>query len=132
MRSGYVYERQPWAPRIGVSGGSVRLWQTPKDSTGGNVSRGGDRKDELLLAGQAQSFHQAPTTTTHGEPSLSSTPTSRRRLNPAFVSWLMGNLWWWTRAEPISFAAQEMESWLYRQRSLLESLCGEQDWGNDA
>lgn len=30
------------------------LWQTPKAPTGGNVSRGHDRKGEPLLAGQAQ------------------------------------------------------------------------------
>lgn len=51
--------------------------------------------------------------------------TSTRRLNPAFACWLMGWPWWWTRAEQISFAAQEMES--YRSRLLwrLSSLCGE-------
>lgn len=38
------------------SSSSPTIWQTPKDSTGGNVSRSGDRKDELLLAGQAEEF----------------------------------------------------------------------------
>ena len=33
---------------------AATLWQTPKDTTGGNVSRGHDRKDEPLLAGQAK------------------------------------------------------------------------------
>ena len=33
---------------------SPTIWQAPKDSTGGNVSRSGARKDELLLAGQAE------------------------------------------------------------------------------
>jgi len=201
MRSGYVYERPQWVPRIGASGGSVwpspnahdgrrpgvddkstqganlnrdaAQWQTPKDfSKGSSATRSGDRKNELLLPGQAveclhqaqqwmtpvanddnktpeahmamkkrmkggerntitslavqtRCFHQAPTTTKHGEPSSTTTHTSRRRLNPAFVSWLMGNPWWWTRAEPISFAAQEMELWRCRHRALLESLCDE-------
>ena len=32
------------------------MWQTPKTSAGGNVSRGNDRRDEQLLAGQAQAW----------------------------------------------------------------------------
>ena len=100
----------------------VRLWQTPKDSTGGNVSRGGDRKDELLLAGQAQSFPRGQMTIEDGDVVFIDANGLRRRLNPAFVSWLMGNPWWWTRAEPISFAAQEMELWFSRQRWLFESF----------
>lgn len=50
--------------------------------------------------------------------------TSGRRLSPAFVCWLMGVPWWWTRVEPISFAAQEMAAWYSRARSLLFTLCG--------
>jgi hypothetical protein len=49
---------------------------------------------------------------------------SPRRLNPAFVNFLMGSLWWWTRAERIRFASPEMESWFSRLRSLLSSLTG--------
>ncbi len=60
-----------------------------------------------------------------GDESLSSIPTLPRRLNPAFVSWLMGWPWWWTRPEPISCARAEMESYLSRQRSILSSLLGE-------
>lgn len=46
----------------------------------------------------------------------------RRRLNPAFVCWLMGWPWWWTRAEPISSAAAGTESSRYRRR-LLSACC---------
>jgi len=49
----------------------------------------------------------------------------RRRLNPAFVCWLMGWPWWWTRAAPISCAAQEMAWWRFRLLQCLSSLCGE-------
>jgi len=38
---------------------------------------------------------------------------------------LMGLNWWWTRAEPISFAAAEMESYRSRLRWHLLNLCGE-------
>lgn len=48
----------------------------------------------------------------------------RMRLNPAFVAWLMGWPWWWTRAEPISCAAQEMALFRLRLRAHLSNLCG--------
>ena len=71
--------------------------------------------------------HPAPPITTHGEPSSNTPPTSRRRLNPAFVCQLMGLSWWWTRAEPINFAAAEMESYRSRQRWHFENLCNALD-----
>jgi hypothetical protein len=50
-----------------------------------------------------------------------------RRLNPAFVAWLMGLPWWWTNPEPINSARSETESYLCRQRRLLFYLLGGQD-----
>jgi len=52
---------------------------------------------------------------------------STRRLNPAFVCWLMGVPWFWTRAEPINSAAAEMDAYRCKLRSLLSSLCGERE-----
>jgi hypothetical protein len=40
------------------------------------------------------------------------------RLNPAFVSWLMGYPWYWMRATPTNFAARETQLWLRRLSSL--------------
>ena len=57
-----------------------RLWQTPKDTGGGNSSRSGDRKDELLLKGEAAAFMQD----------------QAKRLSPRFVEWLMGFPIGWT------------------------------------
>jgi hypothetical protein len=37
-----------------------------------------------------------------------------QRLNPSFVSWLMGYPWYWMRAAPIKSAAQETQLWLRR------------------
>lgn len=51
----------------------------------------------------------------------------RRRLNPAFVCWLMGWPWWWTRAEPTSFGAVAMASYRYKLRWQLWSLVGASD-----
>lgn len=54
---------------------------------------------------------------------LSLLPT-RRRLNPAFVDWLMGAPSpFWTRAEPINCGVLEMASWLRRLAVLISSLC---------
>jgi hypothetical protein len=71
-------------------------WQTP--ATDSFRSRGGDRKDEMGLDQQARS-HQAPQTN-DGPTSSEKDPTSRRRLNPRFVSWLMGFPPDWTEVEP--------------------------------
>ena len=81
----------------------------------------------LMLPVEAVRFHRVRVISTAGvELSPTDLSTSqRRRLNPAFVCWLMGFPWWWTRAEPISFAAAEMQSWLCRQRRLLWSYFGE-------
>lgn len=49
----------------------------------------------------------------------------RMRLNPAFVNFLMGWPWWWTRPEPISYASQETVLWRYKLASHLRSLLGD-------
>ena len=100
----------------------VDQWQTPGQMDGGATSRSGKRKDELLLGGQCRSFSPPAEQIHAGEQSSTNGPTSRRRLNPAFDNWLMGNQWWWTRAEPISFAASETAVWRHRLRQRL-SLC---------
>lgn len=66
-------------------------WATPTvgNTTGGNKNRGGDRSDELLLPCQASGLLDRMTQTA-GDESSPSAPTSRRRLNPRFVEWLMG------------------------------------------
>ncbi len=101
-------------------------WQTPSvaDTTDRHLSRSGNRSKELLLRGQSKALAsslQAPETSTSGEQSSVSTPTSPRRLNPAFVTWLMGLPRGWTSFEPL-----EMESWRSAARwhlsRLLENL----------
>jgi len=59
-----------------------------------------------------------------GRKSSSGSPILLRRLNPAFVSWLMGLPWWWTNPARLSFARSEMQSYLCRLRSLCASFCG--------
>jgi hypothetical protein len=159
-------EREQELGRTRSGGGDLQaaslMWQTPEDSTGGNVSRSGDRKGELLLAGQAgawaKNLYPTPSATRYGlsqnegevpherpsagTPSLeswaSSLPaqmtkksgtaslkqhlTSHPRLNPSFVSWLMGYPWYWMRAEPINSAALETQLWLRRLMSHFGNL----------
>lgn len=180
------------------------LWARPQGAGGGSVSRGGDRIDEPLLAGQANAWPTPRTTDVNegrgavqingtyyrpskeleagelvGQANLAdvtkqwATPAGRdyrspngesyqdrsdstkgeqlvnqvehqflpqdqrqtgdasrkcstRRLNPAFVCWLMGVPWFWTRAEPISSAAAEMAAYRSLLQSHLSSLCGGQ------
>lgn len=97
------------------------------------AERGGGKKGEQLpnfvehlsspqgpeiLSGKSSS---TPVVSAHGsELSPTTKPVAsvlgRRRLNPAFVCWLMGWPWWWTRAEPTSFGAAGTALW----RSSLE------------
>ena len=86
-------------------------WQTPSvaDTTGGRMSRSGSRSGELLLKGQASAWatpnarDRKSEDGTHSpdhlpplgrqvlrETGAESPSTSTRRLNPAFVEWLMG------------------------------------------
>lgn len=95
------------------------LWVTPTAaiSEGGQLSRSGDRKDELLLTGQAAflSSHQALTNSPPGEKPL----TSGRRLNPQFVEWMMG---WPTGWSACACSGTEWSHWLERMRSALSQL----------
>jgi hypothetical protein len=94
-------------------------WQTPTANPA--TYTGGNAAGYLCLPGQVKEF-SPPVLPPTGE---TSPRTSTRRLNPAFACWLMGAPWWWTRAEPISFAALEMESYRQRLRWHLLNLCGE-------
>jgi hypothetical protein len=99
-------------PAARASKGSLPLDQ--RDRTMGTLDKAAEQKFSL----------PAPATSTDGEPSSPPARTSRPRLNPAFASWLMGLPCWWTRAEPISFAAREMESYRCKLRRRLLSFFG--------
>lgn len=65
--------------------GKAENWQTPSASEHGHTVRGGDRRTEELLAGQAKSFsHQDRESENAGKKSSSENPGLRRRLNPNF------------------------------------------------
>ena len=85
-------------------------WQTPPAGGGGSRSRSRERIGEALIAGQAEATTSLcsrpdPETSTHGAESSPYAPTSRPRLNPAFVGWLMGLPEGWTSFEPLETAS---------------------------
>jgi hypothetical protein len=124
----------------------VHNWQTP--ATDSFRSRGGDRKDEQGIDQQArlwQTPHCPPAhgsnndetsylarqvrklslqgpPTPSGKPSLPKHRGSRPRLNPEFVTWLMGIPFMWTHPEPINSGALAMQSFLSALRSRLWSF----------
>lgn len=106
---------------------AAQLWQTPNLPNGGGKTRGGERSDEMLLEGQAPEFLRQVLSANTGEPLSPTGRNLRPRLNPAFVCWLMGSPTWWTRAEPINFAAQATAAWRSKLRSHLSNLCGGSD-----
>lgn len=122
--------RKRLVQRIGASG--CLCWPTPnsRDHKGSDLAsrNGGASLPHFVETGiRCHSSPPAPVISTDGV-ALSPTEIStseRRRLNPAFVCWLMGSPWWWTRAEPINFAAREMALYRSKLLSLLSSLLGE-------
>jgi len=107
---------------------AATAWPTPnsRDHKGEDMPgrNGGASLSHATQTGEfSHSSPQALKTPT-GPESSPSTPTLRRRLNPAFVCLLMGWPWWWTRAEPTSFGAAEMELFHSRLLARLSSLCG--------
>lgn len=102
---------------------AVAFWATPTISRG--AERGQERKGELKLVGQAEQFQSslpAPPTSTDG-PKSSIPILDSPRLNPRFVSWLMG----WPPIGPDGSActATEFARWRQQMHSSLCSLvCG--------
>lgn len=81
--------------------------------------------DPLIQSGENSS---TPVVSVHGSQLSPTTKAEsvlgRRRLNPAFVCWLMGWPWWWTRAEPTSFGAAGMVWWRSAVQQRLYFLFG--------
>lgn len=95
-------------------------WQTL--ATDSFRSRGGERKDEMGLDQQARTFPSSlpdPEPAASGSGSSASGPTSRPRLNPAFVEWLMGLPTGFTDFAPLG---TELSLWRLRMRSALSGL----------
>lgn len=87
----------------------------------GMLRKDGKMRDDLLPNVASRWSPSSPPAPPAASGPASSTParTSRPRLNPAFVCWLMGWPWHWTRPEPINCAAPETASFRCRLRSRL-------------
>lgn len=90
-------------------------WATPKASDGIKPSAGVRTTSDLS--------HQAQAMPTDGEEFSRSGQTSRRRLNPRFVAWLMGLPPTWCEVEPTNCEHSVTESYLPKQQQRSEN-CG--------
>lgn len=94
-------------------------WQTPSvaSATGGQASRGGDRQDELLLAGQARAVSSslAPTNGAPGDNYL----ITDRTLNPQFVEALMC---WPSGLSAFACSEMVLSQWKADMRSVISRL----------
>ncbi|MHC2298172.1 hypothetical protein ACVJBD_002378 [Rhizobium mongolense] len=100
------------------------LWATPSvaDTSGGRMTRSGDRSNEPLLKGQSDALSSRLDPMIYPVGQVSSHP--RRSLNPLFVEWLMGWPPGWTLAAWTDFACSvtELSLWKQRMRSVLLQL----------
>ena len=99
----------------------VRMWRSPtsRDWKGESAESWRTRETGDLtptLADQVLSL-PLPTTPKDGQSSSESAPTSRRRLNPLFVEWLMGWPIGWTSLAPLGSGSQATASVRSRRRS---------------
>ncbi|WP_245444909.1 hypothetical protein [Pseudaminobacter soli (ex Li et al. 2025)] len=103
-------------------------WATPSvaDTTGGRMTRSGDRADDPLLKGQSAALSSRLHPMLYPVGQVSSHP--RRSLNPLFVEWLMGWPPGWTLLAWTDFAcsATALFHWKQRMRFALSQLASPQ------
>lgn len=116
----YVASKKAQGHGMKILPDQVQQWVTPTSAIaqGGQSSRSGDRKDELLLTGQARevSCSRLPPTTSTAGPDSSPSGLS---LNPQFVEALMG---WAPGSTSFACSATAWSRWLLAMRSALSQL----------
>jgi hypothetical protein len=104
---------------------AARDHKSPNGESHFDRSSGAKHLDQLSNFA-CHSFPQAQETPPLGSESSPSSQTSRRRLNPNFVDWLMSLLPGWTDYAPV-----ETELWFCKVRMHLRSLLEEQGFYNE-
>jgi DNA (cytosine-5)-methyltransferase 1 len=112
----------------------TRFWGSPRAAeykgSGPEGSKSHQhRLDRGYLDAQCESFHPDPELLKNGETFSAITlgsplPSQRKKLNPLFVSWLMGWPIWWCAKEPTPYGCSAMASFLSNQRRHLSNLLG--------
>lgn len=104
----------------------TRAWSTPCARIvkgGGKTMTRKDGKSRMdMLDWQAEAYSRPVQSILDGKELSPTTRILRRRLNPAFVAWLMGLPGWWTSPALTSSVRSEMESYLRAQRQHLSDL----------
>lgn len=116
--------------------GQTSLWKTPTAEDSADREHARNNRGEPKLSYQAKTFSEPVS-----ESSLPAQPTPsgktcwcldpgcglrshKRRLNPIFVTWLMGWPIWWVTSVPQPYAPQAMALWRSNAQRLLRSLLG--------
>ena len=105
----------------------VAMWPTPNARDADKWSNrpiGHLRQMNLSGAAQCRFSRPAPANLNSGQESSPTTRTSRPRLNPAFVGWLMGFPLMWADIEVTNsgFMAMQLSRWLPRMRGYFYGL----------
>jgi len=119
-KGAYSQASQAMTPRA-LLPDQAKTWNTPRasDAMGESASRGADSIQLREREIRTPIGPRAPETETPGGGCLNTDPTSRRRLNPLFVEWLMGWPLGWTDFAPVGM---EWSRWQRRMRSALSRL----------
>lgn len=103
---------------------AAQTWPTP-DASAEKYRLSGDSQQSRSLEPVSRAFSHQVLETRDGQPPSRPTRGSSRRLNAAFVSWLMGLPWWWTNPAVSSSVRPGMELYLSRLHSHLRILLDE-------
>jgi hypothetical protein len=99
-------------------------WPTP-DASAEKYRLSGDSQQSKSLEPVSRAFSRQVLSTIDGRELSPTTRTLSRRLNPAFVAWLMGLPGWWTSPAVTNYVRSAMEAYRWTLRSHLQCLLGE-------
>lgn len=107
---------------------AAKQWATPDCNTSSYSHASGPTLSAYVTHSESSPQGRIAAT---GPESSNDSPGLLRRLNPAFVAWLMGAPWWWTHPEVTSCVRSEMESYRYALQRRLFSFFDAQESGSN-